>query len=116
MALSGNTPTGHTMSLASLSKKIQYLLGSSDGWGIYQVSLAHPMLDLLMGHLGPRRQLRIAVGAADPMAESLPVNIGSSYLGKQVTLYAQWEGAQGGTQSGATYDTAIDYLIPFHRT
>ena len=74
MALPGHTPTGHTMSLASLGKKILYLLGSSDGWGIYQVSLAHPMLDLLMGHLGPRRQLRIAVGAADPMAESLPVN------------------------------------------
>ena len=74
VALSRHTPTGHTMSLASLGKKIQYLLGSSDGWGLYQISSAHPVLDLPMGHLGPRRQVCISVGAADPLKESLPVN------------------------------------------
>ena len=74
VALSRHTPTGHTMSLASLGKKIQYLLGSSDGWGLYQISSAHPVLDLPMGHLGPCRQVRISIGAADPLAESIPVN------------------------------------------
>ena len=58
---------------------------------------------------GPRRPDR------NPTNQMNPVNIGSYYLGKQVTLYAQWEGARGGPQSGAPYDMAINYLIPLQQ-
>ena len=51
----------------------------------------------------------------DPTHRMNPVNIGSSYLGKQVTLYAQWECARGGPQSGVPYDTEINYLILLQR-
>ena len=39
------------------------------GGGLYQVSPAHPMLNLLMSLQGPHRQVRVILGAA----ESLPV-------------------------------------------
>ena len=42
--------------------------------GISQVSLAHPVMDLLMGCQGPHHQVRIALGASDPLVESLPVS------------------------------------------
>ena len=69
------------MSCAAQGKYIQYVLGTSGGWGgvgeggwrgIYQVYLAQPVMNLPMSCQGNCHQVSVTLGAKDLQVESIP--------------------------------------------